>query len=162
MELLPQPPETLPLTHSAPFGRIECVSQDCTLCMSCVAVCPTRALHHSGDIPSLNFIEQDCVQCGLCVSACPEKALTAIPRINWDAKERQSALVLHQEEPARCLRCQKAFAPQSMISMLQDKLRGHSHFSDQTAINRIAMCEDCRVIDIFESMAENPEQQLNY
>lgn len=162
VELLPQPPETLPLTHSAPFGRIECVSQDCTLCMSCVAVCPTRALHHSGDIPSLNFIEQDCVQCGLCVSACPEKALTAIPRINWDAKERQSALILHQEEPARCLRCQKAFAPQSMISMLQDKLRGHSHFSDQTAINRIAMCEDCRVIDIFESMAENPEQQLNY
>ncbi|MGY5814925.1 4Fe-4S dicluster domain-containing protein, partial [Vibrio cincinnatiensis] len=162
VELLPQPPETLPLTHSAPFGRIECATQDCTLCMSCVAVCPTRALHHSGDIPSLHFIEQDCVQCGLCISACPEKALTATPRINWDAKERQSALVLHQEEPARCLRCQKAFAPQSMISMLQDKLRGHSHFSDQTAINRIAMCEDCRVIDIFESMAENPEQQLNY
>ncbi|MGC9421597.1 4Fe-4S dicluster domain-containing protein [Vibrio sp.] len=162
VSLLPQPPEMLPLSHSAPFGRIECASQDCTLCMSCVAVCPTRALHHSGDIPSLNFVEQDCVQCGLCVAACPEKALTAIPRMNWNASERRSTQVLHQEQPARCLRCHKAFAPQSMISMLQDKLRGHSHFSDQTAINRIAMCEDCRVIDIFESMAENPEQQLHY
>ncbi|WP_332402079.1 4Fe-4S binding protein [Vibrio metschnikovii] len=150
------------LNSAAPFGSIECASQDCTLCMSCVAVCPTRALHHSGDIPALHFIEQDCVQCGLCVTACPEKALTALPRINWDHDERQAAQVLHQEEPARCLRCQKAFAPQSMITMLQNKLRGHSHFSDPISLNRIAMCEDCRVIDIFEAMAENPEQQLHY
>ncbi len=26
-----------------------------------------------------------------------------------------------------------------MIDMLQNKLRGHSHFSDETAINRIAI-----------------------
>ena len=34
-----------------------------------------------------------------------------------------------------------------------------SHFSDEAAINRIAMCEDCRVIDMFESMAADPMNQ---
>ncbi|EMC0407188.1 4Fe-4S binding protein [Vibrio fluvialis] len=155
-------PGVQPLAATAPYGAIECSTSDCTLCMSCVAVCPTRALHHEGDSPSLKFIEQDCVQCGLCVKACPEKALTAVQQLNWNAAQRQSAVTLHQEEPAKCLRCHKPFAPQSMITMLQNKLRGHSHFSDQASLDRIAMCEDCRVVDVFESMANDPEKQLRY
>lgn len=155
-------PGVQPLAATAPYGAIECSTTDCTLCMSCVAVCPTRALHHEGDSPSLKFIEQDCVQCGLCVKACPEKALTAVQQLNWNAAQRQSAVTLHQEEPAKCLRCHKPFAPQSMITMLQNKLRGHSHFSDQASLDRIAMCEDCRVVDVFESMASDPEKQLRY
>ncbi len=151
-----------PLDASAPYGTIQCSTTDCTLCMSCVAVCPTRALHHEGDIPGLKLVEQDCVQCGLCTKACPENALTSVPQLNWDKEARQQARVLHQEEPAKCLRCHKPFAPQSMITMLQNKLQGHSHFSDSAALNRIAMCEDCRVIDVFESMADDPEQQLKY
>ncbi|EPA8365144.1 4Fe-4S binding protein [Vibrio fluvialis] len=155
-------PGAQPLAATAPYGAIECSTTDCTLCMSCVAVCPTRALHHEGDSPSLNFIEQDCVQCGLCVKACPEKALTAVQQLNWNAAQRQSVVTLHQEEPAKCLRCHKPFAPQSMITMLQNKLRGHSHFSDQASLDRIAICEDCRVVDVFESMASDPEKQLRY
>ncbi|EKO3426300.1 4Fe-4S binding protein [Vibrio fluvialis] len=155
-------PGAQPLAATAPYGVIECSTTDCTLCMSCVAVCPTRALHHEGDSPSLKFIEQDCVQCGLCVKACPEKALTAVQQLNWNAAQRQSVVTLHQEEPAKCLRCHKPFAPQSMITMLQNKLRGHSHFSDQASLDRIAMCEDCRVVDVFESMASDPEKQLRY
>jgi len=151
-----------PLDESAPYGTIECNTSDCTLCMSCVAVCPTRALHHEGDIPALKLVEQDCVQCGLCTKACPENALTSIPQLNWDKAARQAAITLHQEEPAMCLRCHKPFAPQSMITMLQNKLQGHSHYMNQAALNRIAMCEDCRVIDVFESMANDPEQQLKY
>lgn len=155
-------PGVQPLAATAPYGAIVCSTSDCTLCMSCVAVCPTRALHHEGDSPSLKFIEQDCVQCGLCVKACPEKALTAVQQLNWNAAQRQSVVTLHQEEPAKCLRCHKPFAPQSMITMLQNKLRGHSHFSDQASLDRIAMCEDCRVVNVFESMASDPEKQLRY
>ncbi len=151
-----------PLEASAPYGTIQCSTDDCTLCMSCVAVCPTRALHHDGDVPGLKLVEQDCVQCGLCTKACPENALTSVQQMNWDKMSRQSAITLHQEEPALCLRCHKPFAPKSMITMLQNKLQGHSHFSDAAALNRIAMCEDCRVVDVFESMANDPEQQLKY
>ncbi|EEX92375.1 iron-sulfur cluster-binding protein [Vibrio orientalis CIP 102891 = ATCC 33934] len=150
------------LPTNAPYGTISCESKDCTLCMSCVAVCPTRALHTDGSSPSLQFIEQDCIQCGLCTKACPEQVLSMTSRMNWDKTSRQQAQVIHQEKAAECVRCHKPFAPQSMIDMLQDKLRGHSHFADESALNRIAMCEDCRVVDMFESMAEDPTKQLNY
>lgn len=157
------PVETIaPLPANAPFGSVSCSSKDCTLCMSCVSVCPTRALYTDGNSPSLKFIEQDCVQCGLCAKACPEDALSLTPRMNWNAQARQNAVVLHEEKAAECIRCHKPFAPQSMIDMLQNKLRGHSHFQDDSAINRIAMCEDCRVVDMFESMAQDPMQQLKY
>lgn len=146
---------------SAPFGNVSCVGKDCTLCMGCVAVCPTGALHNDGVSPQLNFVEQDCIQCGMCEKACPENALTLTPRFNWDAAQRKQVQVIHQEKAAECLRCGKPFAPQSMIDMLQNKLRGHSHFSDELAINRIAMCEDCRVVDMFNSLADQPEKQLN-
>ncbi|MFV0446869.1 MAG: 4Fe-4S binding protein [Vibrio sp.] len=151
-----------PLEASSVYGTIKCSTKECTLCMGCVAVCPTRALHHEGEIPSIKFVEQDCVQCGLCVKACPENALTRVQQMNWNKAERQAVITLHQEEPAKCLRCHKPFAPQSMITMLQTKLQGHSHFATTEALNRIAMCEDCRVIDVFESMANDPEQQLRY
>ncbi|OIQ26330.1 4Fe-4S dicluster domain-containing protein [uncultured Vibrio sp.] len=154
--------EVTNLPSHAPYGSVNCESKDCTLCMACVAVCPTSALHNDGESPSLQFIEQDCIQCGMCEKACPESALSLEPRINWNKTERSIANILHHEKPAECLRCHKPFAPQSMITMLQNKLRGHSQFSDEMAINRIAMCEDCRVKDVFESMAEDPAKQLNY
>lgn len=150
------------LPANAPYGSVSCESKDCTLCMSCVAVCPTRALHTDGASPSLKFIEQDCIQCGLCTKACPENVLSMSTRMNWDKASRQEAQVIHQEKAAECIRCHKPFAPQSMIDMLQNKLRGHSHFSDPSALNRIAMCEDCRVVDMFESMASDPTKQLDY
>ena len=157
------PVETIQsIPTSAPYGAVTCEAKDCTLCMACVAVCPTAAIHNDGLSPNIKFIEQDCVQCGLCEKACPENALTLEPRMNWDKATRTQAITLHQEPAAECLRCKKPFAPQSMISMLQDKLRSHSQFADEMSINRIAMCEDCRVVDIFESMAEQPEQQLKY
>ncbi len=71
-ETLNSQPSVQPLSISAPYGTIECQTSDCTLCMSCVAVCLFCALHPAGDSPALRFIEQDCVQCGFCVKACPE------------------------------------------------------------------------------------------
>jgi len=149
------------LSATAPFGRIDCDSDSCTLCMGCVAVCPTAALHNDGESPKLNFVEQDCIQCGMCEKACPEKSITLNAQFNWDKETRTCVEVIHQEKAAECLCCGKPFAPQSMITMLQDKLRGHSHFSDETAIKRIAMCEDCRVKDMFSTLADKPEQQLD-
>ncbi len=57
---------------------VTCETDDCTLCMSCVSVCPTRALHAIGDRPGLLFVEQDCIQCGMCEKACPEKVITRL------------------------------------------------------------------------------------
>lgn len=155
----PVKPERSTVAEKAPYGSVDCRTEDCTLCMGCVSVCPTRALHAIGDRPGLLFIEQDCVQCGMCEKACPEKVISLNPGVTWDAQTRQAAHVLHEEEAACCTSCGKAFAPASMVKMLTEKLQNHSQFQGE-AIRRLNMCEDCRVRDIFSTIVDDPESQL--
>ncbi|EMN4468805.1 4Fe-4S binding protein [Aeromonas hydrophila] len=151
--------EPLALPHGAPYGSVELKEADCTLCMGCVAVCPSRALHAVGHAPGLNFIEQDCIQCGMCEKACPEQAIVLMPRLQPVPEARRAVQSLKAEEAACCIRCGKPFAPASMIRRIQQKLAGHSHFQNEAA-QRLLMCEDCRVKDVFAALAADPVSQL--
>ena len=154
----PLQPTHSTVTANAPYGSVTCKTDDCTLCMSCVAVCPTRALHAIGDRPGLLFVEQDCIQCGMCETACPEKVITLEAGFNWDWQARKADKLIHEEPAACCISCGKPFAPASMVKMLTEKLQRHSHFQGE-AIRRLSMCEDCRVRDIFEKMEKDPQSQ---
>ncbi|MGY3909967.1 4Fe-4S dicluster domain-containing protein [Aeromonas piscicola] len=151
--------EPLAVPHGAPYGSVELKDADCTLCMGCVAVCPSRALHAVGHAPGLNFIEQDCIQCGMCEKACPEQAIVLAPRLQPVPEARRAVQSLKAEEAACCIRCGKPFAPASMIRRIQQKLAGHSHFQNEAAA-RLLMCEDCRVKDVFTALAADPAAQL--
>ncbi|MFM4902354.1 4Fe-4S dicluster domain-containing protein [Aeromonas hydrophila] len=151
--------EPLVVPHGAPYGSVELKDADCTLCMSCVAVCPSRALHAVGHAPGLNFIEQDCIQCGMCEKACPEQAIVLVPRLQPVPEARRAVQSLKAEEAACCIRCSKPFAPASLIRRIQQKLAGHSHFQNEAA-QRLLMCEDCRVKDVFAALAADPVSQL--
>lgn len=151
--------EPLAVPHGAPYGSVELKEADCTLCMGCVAVCPSRALHAVGHTPGLNFIEQDCIQCGMCEKACPEQAIVLVPRLQPEPEARRAVQSLKAEEAACCIRCSKPFAPASMIRRIQQKLAGHSHFQNEAA-QRLLMCEDCRVKDVFAALAADPVSQL--
>lgn len=151
--------EMLAVPHGAPYGSVELKEADCTLCMGCVAVCPTRALHSVGHTPGLNFIEQDCIQCGMCEKACPEQAIVLTPRLQPVPEARRAVQSLKAEEAACCIRCGKPFAPASMIRRIQQKLAGHSHFQNEAA-QRLLMCEECRVKDVFAALAADPVSQL--
>ncbi|QSR72680.1 4Fe-4S dicluster domain-containing protein [Aeromonas jandaei] len=151
--------EPLAVPHGAPYGSVELKESDCTLCMGCVAVCPSRALHAVGHAPGLNFIEQDCIQCGMCEKACPEQAIVLTPRLQPLPEARHAVQSLKAEEAACCIRCAKPFAPASMIRRIQQKLAGHSHFQNEAA-QRLLMCEDCRVKDVFAALAADPVSQL--
>ncbi|EKP0259426.1 4Fe-4S binding protein [Aeromonas sobria] len=151
--------EPLAVPHGAPYGSVELKEADCTLCMGCVAVCPSRALHAVGHMPGLNFIEQDCIQCGMCEKACPEQAIVLTPRLQPVPEARRAVQSLKAEEAACCIRCGKPFAPASMIRRIQQKLAGHSHFQNEAA-QRLLMCEDCRVKDVFAALAADPAAQL--
>ena len=151
--------EPLAVPHGAPYGSVELKESDCTLCMGCVAVCPTRALHAVGHAPGLNFIEQDCIQCGMCEKACPEQAIVLMPRLQPVPEARRAVQSLKAEEAACCIRCGKPFAPASMIRRIQQKLAGHSHFQNEAA-QRLLMCEECRVKDVFTALAADPVSQL--
>ncbi|MDR8525753.1 4Fe-4S binding protein [Shewanella fidelis] len=141
-----------------PYGQVSVNTDNCTLCMSCVATCPTMALTDGGDRPALHFVEQDCVQCGLCEAACPEKVISLTPQVNFDKAARQARQTLHEEAPFECITCGTPFATQSMVKRMLDVVGTHSAFSANT--DRLKMCGDCRVKDMFEDILQDPEKQL--
>ena len=150
----PAPVDVVALTPGAPFGEILLNKENCTLCMACVSVCPGSALEDGNDLPQLKFKEANCVQCGLCSSACPEMAITLSPRYNYAANLQHQQNTLNEEEPFCCTACGKPFATHQMINNITAKLSGHSMFQTEDAINRLKMCDDCRVRDMFSDELE--------
>lgn len=159
IEHAPQPlPEHLTLPAGSPFGQVTIDSSSCTLCLSCVAVCPTQALTSGGEKPALNFTEQNCVQCTLCERACPENAIQLESRLLL-TDTRNQPIEIHADEPFECITCSKPFAPRRTVEKMIEKLSEHRMFQG-TALNRLSMCEDCRVKDIFVDLTKNPAKQL--
>ncbi|EAR62073.1 4Fe-4S binding protein [Neptuniibacter caesariensis] len=150
--------DSVALPAGAPFGQVKVDNAKCTLCLSCVAVCPTQALTAGGETPALNFVEQSCVQCGLCDSACPENAIQLETRLSLVA-ERSESICIHKEDAFECISCGKPFAPKSTVEKMVEKLSQHRFFQGE-AVNRLKMCEDCRVNDIYTDLAANPAKQL--
>jgi ferredoxin len=151
----PTPVDQVALPEGAPFGRAVVDIEGCTLCLACVGACPTGAFQDNPERPELRFQEDACVQCGLCVSTCPEKVIRLEPRLNFADEARQAVLV-KQEEPFACIRCGKLFGTRSSIERIVEKLGAkHWMFADSVAIDRIRMCEDCRVVVQFEAK-DNP------
>ena len=145
-------PEAIELSTASPFGSLQINKDACTLCLSCVSACPASALQDNPERPQLKFIEKNCVQCGLCEQTCPESAITLQPRLLL-TKERTQSRVLNEQPPYSCIRCSKPFGTLKAIEAMLGKLSGHAMFQGE-ALNRLKMCGDCRVIDIYSNNNE--------
>jgi ferredoxin len=146
-------PEAIALPpHASPFGTIAVDKDRCTLCMSCVSACPASALQDNPQAPQLRFLEKNCVQCGLCATTCPEDAITLEPRLLL-TPQRREARVLNETTPYGCIRCGKPFGTLKAIEAMLGKLAGHAMFQG-AALERLKMCGDCRVIDIYSARDE--------
>lgn len=148
-EQAPAPKPLAALPAGAPFGEIKVDREACTLCMACVSVCPASALSDGADLPQLLFHEWNCVQCGMCEIACPENAITRAPRFIYDLEMRRATRILNEEEPFCCIVCGKPFATRSIVDAITVKLKHHWMFQDPHVIERLQMCEDCRLKDMF-------------
>ncbi|EJL79092.1 ferredoxin [Polaromonas sp. CF318] len=154
--LIQQAPSALPEAialpaQGSPFGSLVVNADSCTLCLSCVSACPASALQDNPERPQLKFIEKNCVQCGLCATTCPEDAITLQPRLLL-TPQRKEARVLNESAPYHCIRCAKPFGTLKAIESMLGKLAGHAMFQGAAA-DRLKMCGDCRVIDLYS--AEN-------
>jgi ferredoxin len=147
-----EPPQDIALpARGSLLGTIAVNADRCTLCMSCVGACPASALQDNPQQPELKFIEKNCVQCGLCAQTCPEQAIALQPRLLL-TPERKQPRRLHHSPPYACVRCGKPFGTLKAIEAMLGRLSGHSMFQG-AALERLKMCGDCRVVDIFT--AEN-------
>ena len=136
----------------APFGEVVIDAEKCTLCMACIGSCPGRALQDGSNraSPEVFFIESNCLQCGACVQTCPEDAVTLKPRLLFDLESRNRSRELNRDKPFACIACGKPFAPTSVIHKMQEKLKDHHMFGSQRALDRLKMCDDCRVVDVVQ------------
>ncbi|MDB5931394.1 MAG: 4Fe-4S ferredoxin, iron-sulfur binding domain protein [Polaromonas sp.] len=143
-------PQAIPLPAAgSPLGALAINKDACTLCLSCVNACPASALQDNPDRPQLKFIEKNCVQCGLCVKTCPENALALLPRFTL-TPQRKEAVVLNEMQPYACIRCSRPFGTLKAIESMLGKLAGHAMFQGAAA-DRLKMCGDCRVIDLYSA-----------
>jgi len=149
----PRPVDDLALPAGAPFGAVRVDAERCTLCQSCVGACPTGALSDNPDRPQLGFTEALCVQCGLCRTTCPEDVVSLTPRLLFTAAARER-VILYEEEPFACTRCGRPFGVVSVVERVLTQLARNPLFAgDEAALNRVRMCEDCRVAVQFEAEA---------
>jgi ferredoxin len=147
----PTPTDIITLLPDAPFGKIEVDAAGCTLCLSCVSVCPTGALRDDPEFPRLRFVEDACVQCGLCKATCPENVITLRPQFDFHSATAVP-ITLKEEEPFHCIRCSKPFGVKSSIERVISKLAGQHwmYTQDPARLNLLRMCDDCRVGAITE------------
>jgi len=152
----PAPVDVIPLPEGAPLGAVEVDAAGCTLCLSCVSVCPTSALRDDPERPALRFVEDSCVQCGLCRTTCPENVITLVPQIDFRASRAPTRL-LKEEEPFCCIRCGKPFGVKSSIERVVAKLEGQHWMYSGSAqrLDAIKMCADCRVGFVAEQGFES-------
>jgi ferredoxin len=147
------PPEQIALPAGAPFGTLTVDASRCTLCKACIGACPSAALQDAQDAPKLRFIEQNCVQCRLCEVTCPEQAIRLVPRLLLTPAARQPVTIA-EAEPFHCIRCGTPFGTRQIIDVMTGRLSSHAMFSG-SALRRIQMCADCRVIDMMQSPDES-------
>ena len=75
------------------------ITQDCTGCTACTAVCPAQAI--VGNKKEIHRIEQDlCIDCGACGRVCPAQSvedafgtpIARLPRKQWPTPEFDTGL----------------------------------------------------------------------
>lgn len=151
-------PTAIALPPASPFGDVVVDTARCTLCLSCVSACPASALQDNPNAPQLRFVEKNCVQCGLCATTCPEDAISLVPRLLL-TPERAQPRVLNETPPWGCVRCGKPFGTFKAIEAMLTRLSGHPMFQGE-ALERLKMCGDCRVIDLYSAQNESKVTHL--
>ena len=100
--------------------------------------------------PQLRFVEKNCVQCGLCATTCPEDAITLQPRLLLTPERKAAAGAQREPSPTPASAAASPSARSRRIEAMLGKLAGHSMFQG-AALERLKMCGDCRVIDIYSA-----------
>lgn len=131
-----------------PFAFAEVKESGCTLCRSCINVCPAHAFKLEADTSSLQYKHLACVACGLCESVCPEQVITLRGEIylERDAFDYQTVV---QDDMVSCARCGKPYINRQALETIESRVLSVESLLDTFSGRRrtlLRMCPDCRAV----------------
>ncbi|MGH7488829.1 MAG: 4Fe-4S dicluster domain-containing protein, partial [bacterium] len=134
------------LEASQPFAFADVAANGCTMCRSCVNVCPVHAFSVDDNTLSLQFQHISCVACGLCEKVCPEKVITLRREISFDRNALRRRTVV-QDHMVSCAKCDKPYINRRALETVEARLLSLQSLLDTFTGNRrnlLRMCPDCR------------------
>ena len=69
------------------------ITDACTKCFNCTAVCPVSCIHPTEDDPRQSNVTQlyidpdECIDCGACVDECPSEAIFPVEELPDDKNQ---------------------------------------------------------------------------
>jgi ferredoxin len=131
-----------------PFASAEVRASGCTMCRSCVNVCPTHAFSLDENSQSLQFRHISCVACGLCEKVCPENVITLRHEILFEQGALEYQTVV-QDDMVSCAKCGKPYINRRALETVEARLLSFESLLDTFSGNRrnlLRMCPDCRTV----------------
>lgn len=152
-------PGPVKVDAAAPFASPVVRAGGCTLCRTCVNVCPTHAFRHDENRQTLELKAIACVDCGLCATACPESVITLEDELLLERAALEYRVVV-QDETLRCAKCQVPFGNKRALEIIEAKVAGMSALLDTFAGGRrnlLRLCPSCRAVAAMQEMARGWE-----
>ena len=159
MEQRRREPGRQPVDVALPFAVAEVEAEGCTLCRSCVNVCPTHAFRLDEPTFSLQFNHFACVACGLCETVCPEHVISLRHEVVFTRTALDYRTVVRDEMVA-CLRCGKPFVNRKSLDAILAKVLQLGPLMDAFSGERrnlLRMCPDCRAVAAMQEVEEGWE-----
>ena len=148
-----------PVDPALPFAVAEVEAEGCTLCRSCVNVCPTHAFRLDEPTSSLQFNHFACVACGLCETLCPERVISLRHEVVF-ARQALDYRTVVRDEMVACLKCGKPFVNQKSLDAILAKVLQFGPLMDAFSgarRNLLRMCPDCRAVAAMQEVEEGWE-----
>lgn len=131
-----------------PFAFADVKESGCTMCRSCVNVCPTHAFKLDEKTQSLQFKHISCVACGLCEKVCPENVITLRREIQFERNALEYQTVV-QDSMVSCAKCGKPYINRKALETVEARVLSLESLLDTFSGNRknlLRMCPDCRTV----------------
>ena len=145
-----------PLDPALPFAVAEVEAEGCTLCRSCVNVCPTHAFRLDESTSSLQFNHFACVACGLCETVCPEGVVNLRHEVVF-ARQALDYRTVVRDEMVGCLKCGSPFVNRKSLDAILAKVLQAGPLMDAFSGERrnlLRMCPDCRAVAAMQEVEQ--------
>ncbi|MBI2539755.1 MAG: 4Fe-4S dicluster domain-containing protein [Deltaproteobacteria bacterium] len=136
------------LEPSQPFAFADVEESGCTMCRSCVNVCPVHAFRLEESASSLQFKHISCIGCGLCETVCPEKVIS-LKRAIYLERDALDYQTVAQDSMVSCLQCGKPYINRKALEAVEARVLSLGSLLDTFSGSRrglLRMCPNCRAV----------------